>query len=268
MLYATPIDVDDVELCHFYHVMDVPGHGTVGGDWDLRGGERAYLGDIPLAGRRVLEIGPASGFLTFHMESLGAEVVAVELGPDADWDIVPHQDLDLEAIATGRRRIMKRLRNGFWWAHARTGSTARVHYGDVYRLPDELGRFDVAVMAAVLLHTRNPLQIIDGAARVSDRIVITERAFPEIDQSSPLARFYPPRGSTQWDTWWDFSPEFFVRYLEVLGFDDIVLSHHTQRFVQHETEYAIPMFTVVAERTGGEDAAAVEQTVSVPATEG
>ena len=29
MLYATPIDVDDVELCHFYHVMDVPGHGTV-----------------------------------------------------------------------------------------------------------------------------------------------------------------------------------------------------------------------------------------------
>src|SRR5215208_3579534 len=84
-----PASADD---CHFYHWMEIPGHGLVGGDWDLRGAEAEYLGHVALAGLRVLEIGPASGGLTFHMESQGAEVVAVELPPGGGWDTVPHVD--------------------------------------------------------------------------------------------------------------------------------------------------------------------------------
>jgi SAM-dependent methyltransferase len=247
-LYERPVVVERTEDCHFYHVMDVPGERLVGGDFDLRGGEDDYLGHIPLDGRRVLEIGPASGFLTFHMESRGASVVAVELGPDAEWDIVPYAELDLEAIREERRQIMERLRNGFWWAYERTGSRAKVHYGDVYALPDELGDFDVAVMAAVLRHTKDPLRIVEGCARHATSVVITEMYFPELD-GAPVTRLHPSRESTTWDTWWDFSPEVLVGFLRVLGFDHTVVTFHEQRFLASEPEHSIPFFTLVGSRS-------------------
>ncbi len=250
-LYAEPITVDDISECFFYHVMDVPGGGVVGynevkASFDLRGHEAEYLGHVAFDGRRVLEIGPASGFLTFAMESMGAEVVAVELGEDNEWDVVPHAELDLAAIQNGRQDMLRRLRNGFWWAHARTDSRAKVHYGDVYALPGELGRFDVAVLAAVLLHTREPLRIIEGCAGLSDRIVITEMSYPELG-STAVTRFHPQAGSTKWDTWWDFTPEYLVRFLEVLGFRRFAVTHHTQRLVVPGGEHEIRMFTVVAD---------------------
>ena len=55
------------------------GVGKIIGLWDLRQTVDDYLGRIDFAGKRVLEIGPASGFLTIEMERRGADVVAVEL---------------------------------------------------------------------------------------------------------------------------------------------------------------------------------------------
>jgi O-methyltransferase len=57
--------------------------------WDLRGKTDEYLGGIDLRGRGVLEIGPASGCLTVEMERAGADVTAIELPPEASWDVVP-----------------------------------------------------------------------------------------------------------------------------------------------------------------------------------
>jgi SAM-dependent methyltransferase len=245
-LYARPATGLSSASCHFYHVMEIPGHGMVGGDWDLRGREDAYLGGVDLAGRRVLEIGPASGFLTFWMESQGADVVGVELAPDAEWDFVPNARLDLDRIRTDRRAIMERLRNGYWFAHERFGSTAKVHHGSVYDLPPELGRFDLAVLGSVLLHLRDPLRALEQCARRADRIVVTDAHFPELD--GPLARLEPAPDSDTWDTWWRMSPELVVRFLAVLGLDDANVTFHEQRHVADGHVYPIPMFTVVAGR--------------------
>jgi SAM-dependent methyltransferase len=244
-LFAEPESVETVEDCYFYHVMDVPGHGLVGDAWDLRGGEREYLGGVPLDGRRVLEIGPASGFLTFHMESCGAEVVAVELGADSDWDIVPHAGLDIEPIRLERRKIMEQLRNGFWFAHERFRSSARVHYGSAYELSDGLGRFDVAVLGSVLLHTRDPLKVLENCARLADCLVISDLHVPELD-GRPVAELYPRADSPQWDTWWRLSPELVVRFVEVLGFQDVTVTKHQQRYVHSGSEVDMALFTVVA----------------------
>ena len=65
--------------CDFYHSMISPGVGKIIGLWDLRQTVDDYVGRIDFAGKRVLEIGPASGFLTIEMERRGADVVAVEL---------------------------------------------------------------------------------------------------------------------------------------------------------------------------------------------
>lgn len=59
--------------------MDIPGYGGVEGEWDLRKGVKEYLGNVDFKGKRVLEIGTASGFLCFYMEGQGAEVVAYDL---------------------------------------------------------------------------------------------------------------------------------------------------------------------------------------------
>lgn len=248
-IYAEPRAIDDPSACFFYHFMDLPGRGTVGDyGWDLRPGVDAYLGRVDVAGRRVLEIGPANGFLTFHMERQGAEVVGVELGPATPWDVVPQSGLDLDQILRDRFAIMEQLRNGFWFARSAMGATAQIHYGSAYELPAGLGRFDVSVMASILLHTRDPLRILEGCARVTDRtLVIVERSWPELT-GGPVVRLEPSRENAVWDTWWGFSPEFFVAYCGVLGFTKTRVEFHEQRHVADGTEVQIPMFTLVAER--------------------
>lgn len=72
--------------------MELSGYGVMEGEWDLRHGVDEYLGKVAFAGQRVLEIGPASGFLTFEMEKRGAEVVSVEVTEDHGWDFVPYPD--------------------------------------------------------------------------------------------------------------------------------------------------------------------------------
>ncbi|MGH9967680.1 MAG: class I SAM-dependent methyltransferase, partial [Pyrinomonadaceae bacterium] len=75
-LFAEPRLVTSTDDCLFYHTLDVPGYGTIPGFWDIRGNESEYLGGVDFTGTRVLEIGPASGQLSFFMERAGAEVVS------------------------------------------------------------------------------------------------------------------------------------------------------------------------------------------------
>ena len=78
LLYTSPWHVPDIASCCWYHSLDLP-EGTVRGQWDLRGRFSHYVGHVPLGGRRVLDIGTASGFLTWEAEKRGAEVVSFDL---------------------------------------------------------------------------------------------------------------------------------------------------------------------------------------------
>src|SRR5436305_1800586 len=104
--------------------MHIPGHGEVTGDWDLRAHTADYLGQVELAGKRVLEIGPASGFLTFYMESRGADVVCVDVDDVRPWDFVPQAAIMGEALIERHRQHIRRMKNGFWFAHRKFGSRA------------------------------------------------------------------------------------------------------------------------------------------------
>jgi 2-polyprenyl-3-methyl-5-hydroxy-6-metoxy-1,4-benzoquinol methylase len=81
MVSSNAPQVPAIEDCWFYHVMDLPGLGTVNhfGRWDLRGRFDEYTGFIPVAGRTLVDVGSASGFLTFEAEKRGAVVTSFDV---------------------------------------------------------------------------------------------------------------------------------------------------------------------------------------------
>src|SRR5262245_47521602 len=137
-IFAAPLKVEDPADCDFYHTMEVPGHGLMTGQWDLRGGVDDYLGKVVFAGQRVLEIGPASGFLTFEMEKRGANIVSVEVTAEHGWDFVPYPVNKMEELLVPWANQIERLKNSYWFNHAAHQSRAKVYYGDVYNLPAAL----------------------------------------------------------------------------------------------------------------------------------
>jgi hypothetical protein len=164
-IFASPQKIQSIEDCFFYHTMEIPGVGVVPGLYDLRNSIHDHLGDINFEGKRVLEIGPASGFFTFHIESIEAEeIVAVELEENIIWDLVPRPN-PLYANSLDQTKLaMKRLKNSFWFSWERLNSKAKVYYGSAYKLPEKLGRFDVSIISSVLLHNRDPITILENCA--------------------------------------------------------------------------------------------------------
>ena len=113
--YAAPRRLTDPRKCYFYHTVEVPGFGLLRGRLDLRGRERDYLGGVPLRGKRVLEIGPANGGLSFYMERQGAEVVAYDLSDRHGWDMVPYARLSASRLRSARRSTCRLTCSREYW---------------------------------------------------------------------------------------------------------------------------------------------------------
>jgi O-methyltransferase len=252
-LYEQPQKIASVDQCNFYHSTDIPGVGLVEGQWDLRAGYADYLGAYDFTGKRVLEIGPATGFLTFHIEKAAREVVAVELPMDRNfWNAVPYEKLGLARDRDqGWTEVEKqfhehigRIRNGFWFCHERFGSNARVYHGSAENLPQSLGQFDVVLLASILLHSRSPVAILESCARlVTDSVIITEIHDPALGEDA-VCSLVPTVGNNAWDTWWRFTPRFFTQFLEVLGFSEHRVTFHQQL----ADKTPLNMFTVISSR--------------------
>jgi len=243
-IFASPLKVEDVAECYFYHTIELPGHGVIEGrDWDLRAGVDEYLGQVDFTGQRVLEIGPASGFLTFEMEKRGADVVSVEVTAEHGWDFVPYPAEKLQEVFGPRRVVMQQLKNSYWFSHAAHQSKAKVYYGDVYNLTDARGQFDIAVMGAVLLHCRDPLRIVEQCGRIAKVLVITDMFYPDLE-GRPVCHLAPSPQNFLWHTWWHFSTQFFTQFLNVMGFSSCDVSRHQQ---PHRGK-PYTLFTVVGRR--------------------
>jgi SAM-dependent methyltransferase len=242
-IFAAPLKVEEVADCYFYHTMELPGYGVMNGDWDLRRGVDDYLGKVAFAGQRVLEIGPASGFLTFEMERRGAEVVSVEVTAEHGWDFVPYPASKLDEVLEPRRIVMQRLKNSYWFSHGVQHSKAKVYYGDVYNLPSSLGEFDIAVMGSVLLHCRDPLRIVEQCGKKARSLIIVDMFHPDLE-GAPICRLAPTAQNFLWHTWWHFGTQFFTQFLAVMGFG----TSETLMHQQHHRGMAHTLFTIVGQR--------------------
>ena len=244
------------EDCSFYHAADLP-EGELPGAWDLRGRERLYMGDVEVAGGRILELGPASGHLTRWLESNGAEVVCFDAGYDAAIDLLPVPGCDLARDRTEAMRGegIVGVQNSWWYLRRRLGSKAKMVYGDIYALPGDLGRFHMAVFGAILLHLRDPFTALAQAAAVTDdTIVVVDLLQGGLDsETESLLRFDPLIALEYRAVWWALSPGAVMAMLRRLGFGESRVSYHKQpHHLGHrldEPQTMMEMFTVVAHRS-------------------
>ena len=248
-LYTLPRDISSPDECYFYHTMDIPGHGTVEGEWDLRGSLEPYLGNFDFAGKRVLDVGAASGILSFHMERQGAEVVSFDLSEDYDWDIVPFEANDHATARKERRGHLRRINNGYWLGHKAFGSHARMVNGAVYNIPEEIGPVDAAVFGSILLHLRDPFLALQNGARLAQKAVIVADVSPYGRLASRFfkrPRFMPRADRPEWvtDGWFRLPPLLVEEYLRILGFPNTTITWGDYRY----KDRTVTIYTIVAEK--------------------
>ncbi len=264
---ATPRNVTDPECCRFYHTVDLPGIGLQRGDWDFRETAWQYLGHVQVAGKRVLEVGPANGFFTWTLEAAGAQVTAYDLSPSHPWDAVPYGGALDDPRIGAQQRQLDLLSNGWWLAHRLHGSGARLYHGTVYDLPGNVPPADVAIVGAVLLHLRDPFLALQRICALARETVVVTELFPFAARPSgwagyetevpatiladqaPPAMIFQPTGpdSDAFGTWWHISPACVRQMLAVLGFEPVATNFHIQR---HMGWYGHVLYTVVARRKG------------------
>ncbi len=247
-IYEEPRIIQDIRQCYFYHTMDLPGMGTINGNWDLRSGLHEYLGKVNFRDKRVLDVGCASGILSFYVEQQGAEVISYDLSRDYGWDLVPFAKWgDYEQFIGKHKNTIDRLNNAYWLAHRLYNSKARVVYGPVYSIPQEIGFVDVVIYGCILLHLRDPFLALQNGLRLTKETVIVSNPLPEeVPTKEAHLRFLPnPKSLEPKDTWWDLRPELIERMVAVLGFEDTTITYHTQKCEGKDYQ----LYTVVGRRT-------------------
>lgn len=132
---------------------------------------RLRLFQIPqnLTGKRVLDIGTWDGFFALEMERRGAEVVAVDI-----WDEFEYEKF----------KFVMKVRN----------SGIRHFRMDVHDLcPDVLGKFDLVLCAGVLYHCRYPLVALEKIRGVTRGQLILETVtlIPAFHRNVPMIMFFP-----------------------------------------------------------------------------
>jgi hypothetical protein len=241
----------------WYHATELPDGRVLPGVWDLRGHEPEYLGGVDVRSKRVFELGPATGYLTFWMERQGADVVSFEAGFDVPVDTLPVKGED---NPDERLRVMQdtidRNHDGWWHLHRTFGSSAKFVQGNIYDMPADLGTFDVTLVGAILLHLREPWGALSQAARrTTEVMIVTEPLQDDVaDPESNIMRF-SPSAEHHLTNWWSIYPGAVVSMLQRLGFGNTEVTYHTQRHhLSHDMgSDAIDqrMYTVVGHRQRG-----------------
>ena len=252
-----------IEDCKFYHVQDLPGLSEpTKGIWDLRANVDEYLGKVDFKNKTVLELGPSTGYLTFHMEKLGGDITSIDLDTN-----VQSRDV-VQRVKNNWREELKEFmmdesarRNAFWYAHKANNSNSKLIECHINDLPDDIGFYDISTICAVLLHLQNPyLAMQKMLSHTKEKIIITEiggytriKSYRNILRNlikkfkptpPPSMTFLPVQNRAPFK-WWQLSPEIIINIANILGFEKSTVSYHKQ-IAGGET---IWMFTVVCERT-------------------
>ena len=218
-----PRDVASAAGCAFYHSMDFADGSSVAGAWDIRGRFAQYIGDYPLAGKTLLDVGTASGFLAFEAEKAGARVTALEGRSASEYCQLhftgsPYHE-DREAFDRDADAWFETLKNGFWHGWQKNRSRSEVVYAPLSALPYWKRRFDVVLAGAIIEHLSDPVAAIWSMTRLANEAVII--AFTPVLMTdeltmTPASTWEDPKQNY---TWWNLSRGLYRRIFANVGFD-------------------------------------------------
>ncbi len=210
------------EDCLFYHSMTYPGGDSVDGAWDIRGLFGQYIGNFPISGKTVLDVGTAGGFIAFEAEQAGAVVTALDASHASQFDRLHFGNstyhLDRAAAVLEGEAWLSRLKAGFWYSWNRYGSAVDVLYAPLTHLPYLEQKFDVVIAGAILEHLADPVSTIGNLARLAREAVII--AFTPVADAEALfmetANGWSDPNYTY--TFWTLSCGLYERIFSNLGF--------------------------------------------------
>lgn len=184
-----------VENLIWYHTIDL-GQGVVTpGIYDHRPYLKNYGLPRKLKNQTALDVGAASGFFSFELESRGAAVVATDLPEWMDHDFAPGYVPDLSPD-----QAKSYLRDPFLLAKEVLGSQVVRKEINVYDIsPERVGMFDLVFCASVLLHLTDPVKALWRMRRVTKETAIIATAVQPDTSTEPRAWFV---GHEKAFTWW------------------------------------------------------------------
>ena len=251
LVIESPWPVPDKDSCWFYHYIDLPGGEQLTGTWDFRGWFEQYIGNYPIAGKTVLDVGTATGYLAFSAEQAGAHVTGLDCRDATELDRIPFRD----ALAHTKRwewlptsnDFLHRMRLGFWYTWHALDSRVRVSYTPLIELDFIEDRFDVVFAGALVEHLADPISAIGRWARVAKEAVVI--CFTDVDNTSDLVmRTMNPWCTPEHDhSWWILSRGLYERVFNNLGFQLTFVPATARRLVNGGWE-EVPRHTIVAQR--------------------
>ena len=166
--------------------------------------------------------------------------------------------MDLAGNAAAGSVTAEAVRNSWWYAHRARSSKAAAVYADIYRLPQDIGRFDVSTFGSILLHLENPFKALHEAARVTDRALVVTDLLPDViygDEHNSFLGFNPGDEPENLVNWWRLSPNAVTKMFRVLGFPHADIHYFENTYhPYHQTELDPVtrfMFAAVGQREPG-----------------
>jgi SAM-dependent methyltransferase len=197
----------------WYHTLELPGYTTPG--WfDLRPYVDRYGLPDRLDGVRALDVGTWDGFWAFELERRGAEVVALDVDEESEYDWPPRRrPREWTPIDRGQ---------GFRLAHELLGSKVeRVHCNVYEASPERIGTFDLVFCGSVLSHLRDQLLALERLASVCrGRLILAEEYDPPTSLLPwPVSRYRADREKAV--VFWVPAARTWRRMAWTAGFEDV-----------------------------------------------
>jgi 2-polyprenyl-3-methyl-5-hydroxy-6-metoxy-1,4-benzoquinol methylase len=223
-----PWPMPDQLDCVFYHSLTYPDGQSIDGAWDIRGIFQQYIGNYPIIGKTLLDVGTAGGFLAFEAERAGAKVTALDALRASEFGRIPYKgslyDTDRRAHDEQTEAWFTRLKNGFWYSWHQYASSVEMVYAPLSRLPYWERKFDVVLAGAIFDHLSDPVKVIGDLAGLAREALII--AFTPVTDS----KWQFMETVTDWTnpahnfTFWMLSRGLYERVFANLGFSVEIVS--------------------------------------------
>lgn len=221
--YEHPWPMPARSECFFYHTMAYPNGDSVQGGWtmpDFQG----YIGGYDVSGKTVLDVGAASGYLSFAAEKEGAIVTALDAATTKEFRHFPFASADsYKDIAASREHWTKHnlipIKKSWWYSWHKNNSNARCIYAPHVDMYEWDISFDVVMAGAIVEHLSDPVFSIGAWTRIAKEAVLIP--FTNVAPGDDLAmRPMTDLTNAQFNyAWWMLTRPLYERLFDNCGFD-------------------------------------------------